>query len=305
MAYCKFADAPVHFKKTNNPWRSPSGELPVMRHDGITETRVTQIFEHLRKQGFNIDQTLTSVQSADSVAFIGLINEKLMPALLHQWWVDTKTYVEVTRPWYARALGLPLSLYLPLKKRNSCLARLSVSRGGGLANEAEVESLVMRDAKECLNILSIRLGDHDYFFGDKPTSLDAVVFGYLAPLLKAPLPNTPLQMHLKACRNLLIFCQKILTKYFPLSMQEQEAARQREEEDRLRTAEQTDFPHRRRNMALAGLTVVAAMLAYALFTGLLQIEFINIDRPVDGAPAEAEVARLSDGPDEDADGEQG
>lgn len=301
MAYCKFAEAPVNIIKTNKPWRSPSGELPVLQHDDVRETQITPIIGHLRKQGFNVDQTLTAKQAADTVAFTALINEKLLPAILHQWWVDTKTYVEVTRPWYATALGLPFSLYTPLKKRNDCLTRMTVTRGHPLVTEAEIENLVLKDAKEALNLLSTRLGDKDYFVDDKPTSLDAVVFGYLAPLLKAPLSNSPLQAHLKACRNLTGFCQRILTNYFPLSPEEQAAAREREEAERQRTSEPTEFPHRRRNMALAGLTVVAAMLAYSLFTGLLQIEFINIDKQVDGPSNKAETRDSNSGKDGESD----
>jgi len=52
---------------------------------------------------------------------------------------------------------------------------------------------------------------------DRLTSLDAIMFGHLAPLLKAPLTNSALQTHLKACRNLVSFCHRISTEYFPLS----------------------------------------------------------------------------------------
>ena len=51
----------------------------------------------------------------------------------------------------------------------------------------------------------------------RPTSLDAIVFGYLGELLKVPYPNTTLQNHLKGCPNLVSFCRRILNTYFPLS----------------------------------------------------------------------------------------
>jgi hypothetical protein len=48
-----------------------------------------------------------------------------------------------------------------------------------------------------------------------PSSLDAVVFGHLAPLLNAKLPNAKLQQQLKSLDNLTLFCSNILLLYFP------------------------------------------------------------------------------------------
>lgn len=51
----------------------------------------------------------------------------------------------------------------------------------------------------------------------RPSSLDALVFGALAPLLKVPFPVVILRNHFKGCSNLWSLCQRILDKYFPLS----------------------------------------------------------------------------------------
>lgn len=48
----------------------------------------------------------------------------------------------------------------------------------------------------------------------RPTSLDAFVFGFVAPLYKAGLPSSPLQRHLKQLNNLTRFCDNILAVYF-------------------------------------------------------------------------------------------
>lgn len=48
-----------------------------------------------------------------------------------------------------------------------------------------------------------------------PSSLDAYVFGHLAPLLKIKLPNAKLQQHLTSLENLQQFCTNILLLYFP------------------------------------------------------------------------------------------
>lgn len=72
-----------------------------------------------------------------------------------------------------------------------------------------------RQAEECLSLLATKLGEKEFFFGQSPSSLDAVVFAHIAPLLKAPLPSAALQNHLKACTNLTRFVGRILQRYFP------------------------------------------------------------------------------------------
>lgn len=48
----------------------------------------------------------------------------------------------------------------------------------------------------------------------RPTSLDAFVFGFVAPLHKASLPSSPLQSHLRQLENITRFCDNVLALYF-------------------------------------------------------------------------------------------
>lgn len=48
----------------------------------------------------------------------------------------------------------------------------------------------------------------------RPTSLDAFVFGFVAPLYKANLPSSALQPHLQQLDNITRFCDNILAVYF-------------------------------------------------------------------------------------------
>ena len=55
---------------------------------------------------------------------------------------------------------------------------------------------------------------HAAFFRS-PSSVDAVMYAYLAPLLKAPYPNNALQNYLNNCDNLVKFVVRISQNYFP------------------------------------------------------------------------------------------
>ncbi|XP_010602456.1 metaxin-3 isoform X2 [Fukomys damarensis] len=158
MAYAKFSGAPLKVNVIDNTWRGSRGDVPILTTDNNIVSQPAKILNFLRKQKYNADYELSAKQGADTLAYIALLEEKLLPAVIY------------------------------------------------------------RDAKECLNLLSNRLGTSQFFFGDTPSTLDAYVFGFLAPLYKVRFPKVQLQEHLKQLSNLCRFCDDILNSYFRLSL---------------------------------------------------------------------------------------
>ncbi|XP_072113923.1 metaxin-3 isoform X2 [Mobula birostris] len=215
LAYAKFSRAPLKVYFINNPWKTPTGDIPVLISDNKNIVQPDNILNFLRKQKYNADYELSAKQAADTLAFIALIEEKLRPALLHAFWIDIENYCNLTRPWFASRIPFPLNFYIPGQMSRSAMNQIILSRGEPpFYNIKEVETQIYRDAKECLNLLSYRLGTSNFFFGITPTSFDAFAFGFLAPLYKADLPNAHLQKHLHQLHNLCHFCDNILTQYF-------------------------------------------------------------------------------------------
>nr|XP_056708852.1 metaxin-1 isoform X2 [Euleptes europaea] len=270
LTYARFTGAPLKVHKISNPWRSPSGTLPALRtkDEGVLSD-THQIITHLRKQKFNADYDLSARQGADTLAFVSLLQKKLLPVLIHTFWVDARNYVEHTRKWYAEAIPFPLNFFLPGRMHKRQLERLQMVCGENcLENEEVLEKELYREACECLTLLSQRLGRQKFFFGDSPASLDAFVFSHVAPLLKAKLPNGKLQQHLKALPNLCNYCTAILSLYFPWvegdpppPVQKATACDEAEED-----------PHKRRNQILSVLVGLAAMIGYAFLSGIVSVQ---------------------------------
>ncbi|NXR95922.1 MTX1 protein, partial [Hypocryptadius cinnamomeus] len=126
-----------------------------------------------------------------------------------------------------------------------------------------------REARECLTLLSQRLGSQKFFFGDSPASLDALVFSRLAPLLKAKLPNGKLQQHLKSLQNLCNYCTSILSLYFPWDGGESRPPPHPAGTD---GSEAEEDPHKRRKQLLSVLVGLVAMLGYAFLSGIVSIQ---------------------------------
>lgn len=272
---------PVKVNKSNNPWKSPSGYLPLMKHNDVTETKVTNIFNYIRTQNWGSDFNLSTKESADVVAFSAMLEKDLLPAVLHVIWVDTDTYVNMTRPWYTSSTPLPLKFMLPSRYRKQAENRIFLAKGTDNISEEDVEKKIYSDAKQCLTYLSQKLEDKDYFFGKCPSSLDALVFGYVAPLLKAPMYGDKLTTHLRSfCENLCLHTSRILREFFPLSQAELEAKQKEEQKRKEKEAEDVEFPNKRRNMILAGVFAAAVMVSYAFVSGLVQIEVVDDEGPV-------------------------
>ncbi|KAM7416432.1 hypothetical protein PAMA_018475 [Pampus argenteus] len=215
LAYAKFSGAKVTASPIDWTWKTLTATVPELVCGDSSVKEPSQILNFLRKQRFNADYELTARQGADTMAYIALLEEKLRPALLHTFWVDAENYANLTRPWFASRSPFPLNFFVPSCQANIALSRILLTKGESpLHRITEVEGKIYSDAKECLNLLSYRLGTTNYFFGNSPTSLDAFVFGFVAPLHKASLPSSPLQNHLRQLDNLTCFCDNILAVYF-------------------------------------------------------------------------------------------
>uniref|UniRef100_A0A8C6R8Z3 Metaxin-1 n=1 Tax=Nannospalax galili TaxID=1026970 RepID=A0A8C6R8Z3_NANGA len=238
LTYARFTGAPLKVHKISNAWQSPSGTLPALRTShGEVISVPHKIITHLRKE-------------------------------IHTFWIDTRNYIEVTRKWYAEAMPFPLNFFLPGRMRRQYTERLQLLCGEHKPeNTEELEKELYQEARECLTLLSQRLGSQKFFFGDAPASLDAFVFSYLALLLQAKLPSGKLQTHLRGLHNLCVYCTHILSLYFPWDGAEVPPPRQTPA-----GPETEEEPYRRRNQILSVLAGLAAMVGYALLNGIVSIQ---------------------------------
>ncbi|KAJ7380240.1 metaxin 1 [Desmophyllum pertusum] len=271
LAYAKFAGCPLRVNQCNNPRKSPIGEFPVLQSGEDVLTTSSKIMDYLREKNFNADYQLTAKQGADTLAFVSLVHSKLYPAISFTFWMDDKNYTKFTRPWYAHRLPFPLNYFVP--GRISRQTRYQISEGMYSEETDDVlENKLFKDALECLKLLSTMLDGKEFFFGDSPTTLDAVVFAHLAVIWKAPLPNNKLFNYLQGYDNLCMFCGRILQRYFPQAQQEEQQQPSQSSSAQDDTVDSTEKRNKWLALGFAGL----AMTLYALFSGLVQVEITRV-----------------------------
>jgi len=298
LAFAKFSGAPVTQKSTSNPFWSPTGNLPVFRHSagGVVATDFQDVVKHLKSCNYSADHNLTDKQISEAGAFINLIQEKLRPALKYVFWIDTKNHINMTRPWYGKHLPFPLGLYYPNKYEKETVKLIEslysqYSEFGEIGNDTIVETSVYKAAQECMTLLSNRLADNHFMFGRSASSLDAVMYGYLAPLLKAPFPNNQLQNYLNNCDNLVKFVVRISQNYFPSVVKSYEEQKQKQapgsssggasgdqdstnnNTNKPQDSDETEeeWPNQTRNKVVAGAVAATAMMGYAYTSGLVDV----------------------------------
>ncbi|KAK0079671.1 hypothetical protein PV325_000960 [Microctonus aethiopoides] len=280
LAYAKFSGVALAVNTTCNPFKTPNGQLPVLRNNINKLDSIQDMVKFLRTKNFTPDSSLSRKQCAEIVSYDYMLKENLYPALQFVWWLDHRNFTELIRPWYSKAIPFPLNFYYPsqYEKRARAMIELLFPNVDAMT---EIESKLYSDAQKCMTLLSTRLGELDYFFGSKPTSMDALVYSYLAPLLKVPLPNPALQNHLKACTNLVKFVSRVSQRYFEYDYQEYEKIKAKENEKHSRTDSDNEFPHKRRDQVFAGIFATMAMVAYAIFTGIVEVTTKNDNELMD------------------------
>ncbi|XP_046400020.1 metaxin-1 [Ischnura elegans] len=284
LTLAKISRVQLQVNVTNNPFKTPKGILPVFRCGKVVLDDLQEIAAYFRRNNYNSDFGLSNSECADVFAYTHMLQEKLLPIIQYTWWVDAKNFSELSRPWYAKALPFPLNFYYPGKYEKE--AKLMVEAMFDVDDLTFIESVLLSKAEVCLGALAARLGDAE-FFSPNPSSLDATVYAYLAPILNVPFPSSALQNCLKNSNNLVAFVHRMSRKYFPECIVSSKPAKPRVEMTQSGKDGDTDFPYKRRNQIFAGLFATIAMAAYAFSTGLVTVSTkraISADDAPEGYP---------------------
>ena len=180
--WLKIALLPYEVVPTRNPGRGPKGKLPFIEdEDGTRVADSSLIIEHLeRTRGLDLNAGLSAVERAQALALQRLCEDHLYFIGAWSRWIDPVGW---------RPTASAMFAFLPpgLRQVLPALLRRKIRRvliGQGLGRHSQAEQYAMGRAD--LAAISTLLGDRAFFFGDRPTTTDAIVYGGLANLLLVP-----------------------------------------------------------------------------------------------------------------------
>eukprot|EP00096_Caligus_rogercresseyi_P015615 TRINITY_DN808_c0_g1_i1.p1 TRINITY_DN808_c0_g1~~TRINITY_DN808_c0_g1_i1.p1 ORF type:complete len:300 (+),score=103.77 TRINITY_DN808_c0_g1_i1:270-1169(+) len=219
LTLCRISGISVDLRESNNPFGTPGLPALYFAGEGPPNRGFKEVRERLEARKFNSDYNLKEKQIHERGLIETYVETALKPALEYLLWVDPEVHWHIIRPLYSSKIPFPLGSYYLPKYHREAMEYLSVLydiHSEDLEHgDSSVKAQANLKAQECLDYLNNRLTDKEFHFGKSPSSLDALVYSYLAPLLKLPLDNHPLGTYIREhCGALPAFVERITENYY-------------------------------------------------------------------------------------------
>lgn len=206
--YLRMAELPFEFVVANDPSVGPKGKSPWIEMGPLRMGDSTLIMEHLgARYGIDLDAHLEPHQRAIAVAVQRMLEEHYHQCFEHQLFFGRGGAERMAE--FARSAPIPVRFLLPTVVGRAFRKQLH-ARGMG----RHPEEVIVAQGKADLDALSALLGEQSFLFGDRPSSIDACVFGFLGVTIYVEGDN-PLFRHAASLENLVRYAERMRARYFP------------------------------------------------------------------------------------------
>ncbi|KAJ2516079.1 hypothetical protein H4217_004806 [Coemansia sp. RSA 1939] len=93
----------------------------------MSETGLWRIVRFLQREGYNSGVALDKEQLSQTTAYVSMVQDSLVDAILYMWYLVPENFVQVIRPRLAKMFGLPLSLAMPTHLKDCAINRLAAN----------------------------------------------------------------------------------------------------------------------------------------------------------------------------------
>lgn len=194
--------------RLQNLQAAPKGKLPFITDSDQKICDSFFISKYL-EENYNVtlDADLTQEQLAQTHFISKAIEESLYWCVVYFRWIYPKNWPIIKKIFFGK-MPFPLNKIIPIVAQKNVKKALS---GQGLSRHSEQEILLI--AKTHFDALSIFLAEKKYCFGDKPSSLDATIYAFLAEILLVTI-ESPLSELANKYPNLVGYCNRFKTEYY-------------------------------------------------------------------------------------------
>lgn len=267
ILYAKIANVPVEVVPRTNPYVLLASDLPVFKHKRTNLSKPEEIFNHFRRLNYGADYMLTKKECSSAHAYSHMVVRNLKPVLEFVLWANVKNFEELTRVWYSRAMYLPFNIIYTTRRRKRSLSMMEALYPCD-DNLIVMEKYLMKQIGDTLTTVSNHIGQGEYFFGSFPSSIDALIYSHLAPLIKIPFPSKEIPNLVKSFTNLVRYVRNIDQKYFPEVSPE---VRYLKKEEDLKKLSEDEFHTSVKTKLLTFSFVFLAMFSYAASNNIIDM----------------------------------
>ncbi|MEM9103870.1 MAG: glutathione S-transferase family protein, partial [Pseudomonadota bacterium] len=204
--FLKLNQIPYESKAIQNPTQFPKKKLPVIIDDGQTICDSHFIIEHLiKKKSLNIDEHLNEKDKSLGFAYTKMVEEFLYWAIVHERWFIDENFKKLKASYFNKVPNVMRNFIAGMIRRS--ISKSAFGHGMGRHKTEEVMSL----GKNAIHHLSVFLEEKPYLLGDKVSSWDASIYGFVASLLHSPL-SVELKKHTQEYLNLIEYDKRLFNE---------------------------------------------------------------------------------------------
>ena len=216
--WLRMVNIPFDFVTANDPSKGPKGKSPWIEYGTVRMGDSALIIEHLEERfGINLDTHLDARQRALAKSVQRMLEEHYHQCFEHQLFFGRGAEGRLQE--FASSMPIPLRWLVPTVLKRAFTKQL-YARGMG----RHAEDVIIAQGKSDLDTLAVLLGDQPYVLGDRPSSIDACVFGFLGVSLYVAGDN-PLYQYGASLKNLMGYCERMRANYFPETLSTPTAVR--------------------------------------------------------------------------------
>lgn len=181
--------------------------LPFFKVDNFLGSEFKPLVKTVEDREINLASHLSPEQHDDMRAYLSLVHDVFTNAELFMTFRNDEVYENVTKPRISVAYPYILGKVACFRKRRQVLKILELNSFTDLDQ-------VFDKVEQCCEILKVKLEENKFVCGDKPTELDAVIFGHLYAILTTRLPNSGLNDVVMKYPSLLSYVDRIERDFF-------------------------------------------------------------------------------------------
>lgn len=189
----------------------PRGKVPFI---SVGETRIADsglIIDYLKRTLGDPDAHLTPAQKALGQVVQGTLEDHLYWVILYYEFFDQGGWDFLMKVMVGDPKALPAEIQEALAVRRDDFRRRCYDQGIARFTEAEVIDKAKRD----LAAMDVLIGANRFLFGDRPTSYDAVLFGFTQAFFQARGMHPEITDYARTLPNLGRFIATVTAEWYP------------------------------------------------------------------------------------------
>jgi glutathione S-transferase len=207
-AWLRITNMPYEVVDTPDPRKGPKGKVPFIEDAGRRIGDSSAIIDYLKDtRRIDPDSHLDERQRAISLLVQRTLEEHYAFVTLYTHFIRAEGWCETSE--FFKAVPAPLRPLVTTLLRRQMRKALWL-QGTLRHSDKEIMSAAVADWRAVMATMS----DGPYFFGDRPSSIDATIFGVLATTVLTPI-QSPIRDFLRAQSKCMSFTEFMMDTFFP------------------------------------------------------------------------------------------